>query len=63
MPYQVACRDLGRDCQFVAVGKTIQELLELGAEHGRAAHGLTEEQLKNPAIADQVRAKASQTQS
>jgi len=58
MPYQVGCRDLGRDCEFVAEGETIQELLELGAEHGRAAHDLTDDQFKNPAIADQVRAKA-----
>ncbi len=61
MLYQVTCRDLGRDCEFVAQGRTIQELLELGAEHGKAAHALTDDQLRNPAIADQVRAKAIQT--
>ena len=58
MSYQVGCRDLGRDCEFVAEGETIQELLEQGAEHARAAHDLTDDQLKNPAVADLVRAKA-----
>jgi predicted small metal-binding protein len=58
MSYQVGCRDLGRDCEFVAEGATIQELLEQGMEHGKAVHALTDDQLKNPAVADQVRAKA-----
>ena len=38
----LACRDLGTDCDFVARGETLEELMKVGAEHGAAVHGITE---------------------
>ena len=36
--YVLNCRDIGADCEFVARGATIEEVVELCAEHGRAEH-------------------------
>ncbi len=36
------CRDMGADCDFVAEGKTEEELIYKAAEHGRTAHGIKE---------------------
>ncbi len=48
MGYTLSCRDLGSNCDFVAEGKTEEELLKNASEHGRTVHGLTEipEELK-----------------
>ena len=59
MGYQVTCRALGVDCDFIALGATIAELMEQRADHDRSEHGLTEEQIKNPARADLVRTAAT----
>lgn len=36
------CKDVGMDCDFVARGKTEEEVLKLAAEHAGPAHGITE---------------------
>jgi predicted small metal-binding protein len=36
------CRDLGTDCDFVARGETVEELMQVGAKHGAEVHGMTE---------------------
>lgn len=38
----VYCRDAGVDCDFVARGKTVEEVLKQCMKHGREAHGMTE---------------------
>ncbi len=34
----LACRDAGVDCDFVARGKTEEELMKVGAEHLKKMH-------------------------
>jgi len=49
----VRCKDVGVDCDFVARGKTEQEVLQQCATHGKAAHGMDE---IPPELAAKVRA-------
>ncbi len=42
MGYTLKCRDMGADCDYVAEGKTEEELMYKAAEHGRTAHGIKE---------------------
>ena len=42
MAKAIYCSDLGSDCTFVARGETLEEVLALGAVHGKEVHGLTE---------------------
>jgi len=34
------CKDVGVDCDFVASGKTDEEVLKKAAEHARKDHGI-----------------------
>ena len=34
------CKDIGVDCDFVASGKTEEEVLKKAAEHARKDHGI-----------------------
>ena len=36
----IHCRDMGADCDFVARGENLNEVLAAGAEHGKAVHGI-----------------------
>ena len=36
------CRDMGSDCTFVARGETVDEVMAVGAVHGKEVHGITE---------------------
>ena len=38
----IHCSDLGSDCEFVARGETLEEVLKVGAEHGKEVHGMDE---------------------
>ena len=38
----INCSDMGSDCAFVARGETLEEVLAVGAEHGKEVHGITE---------------------
>jgi len=38
----LSCREMGADCDFIARGKTVEEVLEKAAEHGKTVHGMTE---------------------
>ncbi len=42
MAKAIYCSDMGSDCDFVARGETLDEVLAVGAEHGKAVHGLSE---------------------
>ncbi len=42
MAKTIHCRDMGADCDFVSRGETLEEVLAVGAEHGKAVHGITE---------------------
>jgi predicted small metal-binding protein len=36
------CRDMGAECSFEACGRSEDEVLAKGAEHGRTEHGMTD---------------------
>ena len=38
--YRISCRDAGVDCDFQAEGSSLDELLELCAEHGIREHNM-----------------------
>ena len=42
MEKKLTCRDVGVDCDFVACGKTEEEIFKKAAEHGRTAHNMSE---------------------
>ncbi len=52
MELQVSCRDVGVDCDYVAHGRTEEELFKNAAEHGKSAHNM--EQIP-PEIMEKVR--------
>ncbi len=39
---EIKCRDLGKDCDFVCRGNTVEDVLKKAAEHGKKEHGMTE---------------------
>ena len=38
----IHCSDMGSDCTFVARAEALEEVMALGAEHGKEVHGLEE---------------------
>jgi predicted small metal-binding protein len=42
MAKMLRCRDAGADCDFVARGDTVEEILMKAAEHGKKEHGLND---------------------
>jgi predicted small metal-binding protein len=42
MGKRLRCRDVGVDCDFVACGKTEEEIFREAAEHARTAHNMSE---------------------
>ena len=47
---ELGCRDLGIKCDFVATGKTVDEVLKKAAAHARKDHGIkrvTQDYLKS----------------
>lgn len=61
MAYELACRNLGADCPYVARGETIEEVLEDGAKHAKEVHGYTDEQLNDPQMMEKTKAAIKQT--
>ena len=37
---ELCCREIGPDCDFLACGKTEDEVLRKAAQHAQAAHGI-----------------------
>ncbi len=52
---QIACRDLGMDCNFVVTGETIEEIMQKGMEHGKEVHAMTDEDF-TPEMAEKMKA-------
>lgn len=42
---QLACRDIGMDCDFIATGETKEEVMQKGTEHSMKEHGMKEEDM------------------
>lgn len=49
----VNCRDVGVDCDFVAKGETVDDVLRQCGEHARSAHGFAD---VPPELVDKVKA-------
>ena len=46
MAKEMRCADLGMDCQYVARGETEDEVMQQASQHGKQAHGMTDEDLQ-----------------
>lgn len=55
MARELNCRDLGFDCDGVVVAENDDEVVAQAAQHAREVHGMTDEQLGDPAFDEQVR--------
>jgi predicted small metal-binding protein len=42
MEKRLSCKDVGTDCDFVACGKTEEEIFQKAAEHAKAEHNMNE---------------------
>ena len=42
MEKRLSCRDVGTDCDFVACGKTEEEIFQKASEHARKDHNMSE---------------------
>ncbi len=38
----LSCREMGAECDFIARGKTVDEVLEKAKEHGKKVHDMKE---------------------
>ncbi len=38
----LSCREMGKECDYIARGKTVDEVLEKAKDHGKKVHGMTE---------------------
>ncbi len=38
----LSCREMGVECDFIARGKTVDEVLEKAKEHGKKVHDMKE---------------------
>ncbi len=58
MAFELACKDLGMDtCDYVSKGNTMEEFMADAGKHGKEVHGYTEEQMNDPQLAEQIKAK------
>lgn len=57
MAKELHCRDLGFDCEGVVVADSDDEVVAQAAQHAREVHGMSDEQLGDPAFAEQVRSQ------
>ena len=51
MEKRLSCRDVGTECDFVACGKTEEEIFKKASEHARRDHNMNE-------IPEELKAKA-----
>jgi len=42
MEKRLSCRDVGVDCDFIACGKTEDEVMRQAADHARTSHNMSE---------------------
>lgn len=42
MEKRLSCRDVGVDCDFIACGKTEDEVMRKAADHARTSHNMSE---------------------
>ncbi|SDB93738.1 Protein of unknown function [Raineyella antarctica] len=57
MGKELHCRDLGFDCDAVVNAESDDDVLMQVAAHAKDVHGMTDEQLADPALLQKVRAQ------
>ncbi len=55
MARELRCRDVGPDCDAVVVAQNDDEVLAQVAEHAKGVHGMTDEEINDPAFLVLVR--------
>ena len=55
MALTVSCRAIGLNCDFAAVGSTVDEIRDSAATHGMAVHGVTPERVKSDEWRNELR--------
>ena len=55
MSKEVHCRDIGPDCNAVVTADSENEILAQVAEHAKVVHGMTDEEVGDPAFVQHVR--------
>jgi predicted small metal-binding protein len=61
MAFTFACKDAGVDCAYVAQGETMDEVMAEAAEHAKAVHGYTDEQLNDPKMMETMKELVKQS--
>jgi predicted small metal-binding protein len=51
----ISCRDLGKNCDFVAHGDTEEELMVNIKKHVKEMHGYTDEELNDPEMIKKIK--------
>jgi len=57
MTKELRCRDVGFECDAVVTAENEEDVLRQVAEHARTVHGLSAEQLNDPALLERVRSQ------
>jgi predicted small metal-binding protein len=55
MAYTLSCKDAGVDCDFVARGETVEEVLAEGIKHVKEGHGYTDEEANDPKFLEEAK--------
>ena len=55
MAYKLNCKDFGSDCDYVAKGETVDDLLANCTKHVKEVHGFTDEQLNDPEMIEKAK--------
>ncbi len=55
MARELRCRDVGPDCDAVVVAETDEEALAQVADHAKSVHGMSDEEISDPAFLAHVR--------
>jgi predicted small metal-binding protein len=56
MVIEVACRDMGSTCPYIARGESMQEVLNNFMAHFKHEHGKTDEELNDPEMQEKIKA-------
>ncbi len=54
MAKELHCRNVGPDCDAVVIADNEDEVLAQVAEHAKSVHGMTDEQINDPAFLAKV---------
>ena len=57
MAKTISCREVGlfTDCDELMRGQTDDEVMQAAAAHGKQRHGMTDEELSDPSVQQQIR--------